>query len=556
MQRNDSLRQTGLTVLTWILAILILCGAGTGAGIAFADEVDSWDDSDVWDDDGSWDDDGNWDDGSWDDDGTWDDDSIWDDDGTWDDNGTWVDDGNSDNGIRDGGNQDDGKQDDGNRDDVKQDDSNRDDDTADEPDAEAYDVKAEAGTGIFQASDESYLREDDKEDPELDEDEYRSFYVNIRNNNPEDQREAPVCYRVDGGVERPFSDEVRRENGTTQYHIDPQEMAALSPGLHEIEVFVDEEPVCTQRLYVERDWDEIMKTPTAEQVESVSNSGRSTYVVFYPQFDESTTGLREYALDFSIDDMDRGTYFSTFTAVVDSSALSQKGLKLDENYGGTSSIYGGFQCLEDGKTGVIMTIWDILGKDAQGNKTVIKAKPLYVDEKAQVFDKEEGSEGEGYFQQFKMEYPWQAQHPYRTLIQVGKNEANGNATATLQVCDLITQEWTKMVTWDLGYPSERILTKNLAGFLENYDTKYCGSVRSANFSNIRGLDAKSGEWVAANSVNFTLNNGVDDFTYVGSYQVGADDSSYYAVTSGVKDLCKPTENMSFSVKNAPSDCPY
>ena len=136
------------------------------------------------------------------------------------------------------------------------------------------------------------------------------------------------------------------------------------------------------------------------------------------------------------------------------------------------------------------------------------------------------------------------------------DEANGNATATLQVCDLITQEWTKMVTWDLGYPSERILTKNLAGFLENYDTKYCGSVRSANFSNIRGLDAKSGEWVAANSVNFTLNNGVDDFSYVGSYQVGADDSSYYAVTSGVKDLCKPTENMSFSVKNAPSDCPY
>ena len=126
----------------------------------------------------------------------------------------------------------------------------------------------------------------------------------------------------------------------------------------------------------------------------------------------------------------------------------------------------------------------------------------------------------------------------------------------MQVCDLITCEWTKLVTWDLGYPSGSIKTEYLCGFLENYDSAYAGSVRSANFSNIRGRDAESGEWVAADTVHFMLNNGIDSFDYVGSYQVGADDSSFYAITSGVDGLCTPTEQMTYSVKNAPAESPY
>ena len=270
---------------------------------------------------------------------------------------------------------------------------------------------------------------------------------------------------------------------------------------------------------------------------------------FYPKF-ESITGLRKYALDFAVDDMDKGTYFSTFVASFDISALSKRGLEIDDNYGSVASFYGGFQCWENGKTGVIMTIWNVLCEDAQGNQTIIKAKPLYVAEKAKILDREEGSAGEGDFQQFLMEYPWQVQNPYRMLIQMGKNEANGNATVTMQVCDLITREWTKMVTWDIGYPSESIRTNYMSGFLENYDVKYCGSVRSVNISNIHGLDAKRGEWVTPDSVKFTLNNAVDDFYYVGSYQVGADDSSYYAITSGVKNLCEPTDKDTFKVTKA------
>ena len=60
--------------------------------------------------------------------------------------------------------------------------------------------------GIFDASNESYLREEDVEDPELDEGEFRSFYVIVKNNNLDDRRDVPVWFRVDGGIEQPMNE--------------------------------------------------------------------------------------------------------------------------------------------------------------------------------------------------------------------------------------------------------------------------------------------------------------------------------------------------------------
>ena len=42
---------------------------------------------------------------------------------------------------------------------------------------------------------------------------------------------------------------------------------------------------------------------------------------------------------------------------------------------------------------------------------------------------------------------------------------------------------------------------------------------------------------------------LDDFNYIGSYQFGADDSSFYAITSGVSGLCEPV-NCSIDDCNA------
>ena len=63
--------------------------------------------------------------------------------------------------------------------------------------------------------------------------------------------------------------------------------------------------------------------------------------------------------------------------------------------------------------------------------------------------------------------------------------------------------------------------------------------------------------MAADSVKFTVNNSMGDLSYTGSYQFGADENSYYAITSGVNDLCKPQESgTSFSVKNPTAEKPY
>ena len=257
--------------------------------------------------------------------------------------------------------------------------------------------------------------------------------------------------------------------------------------------------------------------------------------------------------------MGKGTYVSTLCGGLDVNKLKENGMVFEDNYGAPGIIYTGFQCWEDGRTGLIMSVWDVVGTDAQGNKQVIKATPLYTDEKAVLNSETSESNLEGAFQQLKIEYPFDERHPYRTLMQLGTNEANGNTTLTMQVCDLVSQEWKKIVTWDRGYSSDYIDTEDLAGFLENYNTDYNGSVRSVNFSNIRGLDAASGEWVAADSVTFEANSTMSMLAYMGSYQFGTDGNSYYAITSGVSGLCEFPELKSgttFKVDNASAESPY
>lgn len=239
------------------------------------------------------------------------------------------------------------------------------------------DLTVEGGMGVFSAGDETYLRETDGAEDEPDEDEFLSFYVDIKSDGTADLDDLPAYYRVDGGAERPFSDVSQEEGNEARYHIDLQDMAEMAPGLHEIEVYVNDEVVHTDRFYVPRDWDEIMPDPSEEQISAVSGKGRSTYVVYYPQF-ENTTGITEYAIDFSVDDMSRGTYFSTFNAEMDTANFDKQGLQISENYGTSAGFYGGFQYLEDGRKAIIMTVWDVFCQDGQGNKKSLQGdSPVY-----------------------------------------------------------------------------------------------------------------------------------------------------------------------------------
>lgn len=224
-----------------------------------------------------------------------------------------------------------------------------------------------------------------------------------------------------------------------------------------------------------------------------------------------------------MDDTSRRTCFGTFNAEMDTTDFAERGLRISENYGTSAGFYGGFQCLENGRRAIIMTVWDVICEAGQGNRTVLKATPLYADSEARI--------------KSESDVP-----PSRAI--------SSSSSSTIP-------EWKKLVTWDLGYPSRYIKTEDLSGFLENYLVQYSGDVRSANFSNIRGRSAQSGEWVAADSVTFTVNSSMDVFEYIGSCQFGADDHSYYMITSGTGELNLPDRDKStFSVKDPSDDMPY
>ncbi len=143
------------------------------------------------------------------------------------------------------------------------------------------------------------------------------------------------------------------------------------------------------------------------------------------------------------------------------------------------------------------------------------------------------------------------------LIQMSQSKSTGNSELAMWICDLESMEWTELVKWDLGYSSRVMKTKYLAGFMENYLTQYTGSVRNVSFSNIRGKNYKTGKWVGVKSVEYTVNNSITDLGYMGSYNFGSDDSTFWIITSGVEGLCRlPKSGSEFSVKNVSTDQPY
>ena len=164
---------------------------------------------------------------------------------------------------------------------------------------------------------------------------------------------------------------------------------------------------------------------------------------------------------------------------------------------------------------------------------------------------------EGSFQQFSRPYHWEEKHPYRMLMQMSSSDETGNTVLTMWVCDLVSMKWDRLVSWDLGYKSSYIKTYALAGFMENYGTRYAGSVRNVSFSNIRGRDYQSNRWVAAKSVTFTVNNSMTALKYSGSYNFGSDDSTFWIITSGVNGLCRsPGSGSTYYVSRASEDSPY
>ncbi len=413
-------------------------------------------------------------------------------------------------------------------------------------------LKVTGYLAVYSRSTEQYVRRSDGRLSGLGRDEYVAFSLDLTNQGKGEHWFRDVHFRVDGGEPLRLMDFSLQGNRQTKCHVYHTNMDRMAPGTHKVEFYVNGMLVNTDHFHLIRDWQSIMPYPGSAQIAAVSGKGRSPYVVFYPQFG-AVQGLTEFALDFWIDDMDDYTYFAAMDWEMDVSSLKQKYASVTNDYNDPGGVYCGFQRWENGRTGVIMSVWDVFCKDRSGRTKVYCARELYPEVREGVSK----TSGEGSFQQFIQEYHWEARHPYRMLMQQSTSEDTGNTVLTMWVCDLVSMRWDRLVSFDLGYASAYMHTKSMAGFMENYGTSHAGQVRNVSIANVRGRNYRTGQWVAARDMVFTVNNSITMMDYIGSYSFGADDHSFWIITSGVSGLCRlPKSGSRYSVKYASTDSPY
>ncbi len=413
-------------------------------------------------------------------------------------------------------------------------------------------LTARGGLGVYSISEERFLRESDGNPGSLNTNEYIAFYVSLTNSSGKTQRCTDPCFRVDGG-EKLRLKTFNMENGQkSRCHVFHVNMVKIGPGSHQVDFYAGGSCIFSQTFRLLRDWRALMPYPSRAGIKAAGGKSRSPYIVFYPQF-EGTDGITEYAIDFQIDDMDNGTYFCAIDANLDISALESRYDSVYNDYSTAGSFYCGVQKWKDGRTGVIMSVWDNICRKNNGMVTIVTADQIYPEFR----EGKSSTSGEGRFQQFIQEYQFRTGTPYRILIQLVRAGTGGNSELSMYICDLDANRWDRLVSWDLCYQSRFIRTGSLAGFMENYLKQYAGSVRNVSFSDIRGRNRKNSKWIAAKKVKFTVNNSITELDYRGSYNFGSDASAFWIITSGVEGLCRlPKSGTFFTVKNAATSSPY
>ena len=409
---------------------------------------------------------------------------------------------------------------------------------------------------VHKKSDEKFVRRSDGRMDDLGPDEFISLVIEEKNVSPGEQWLQRPYIRIDGWLDMQWASYSLAADASLHCHVYWGVMQKLSPGPHRFEYIISGKSVYSGYFHLIRPWKKLMPYPLQVLINEANGKVRSPFIGFRPRF-ENVTGITEYAIDFWIDDVDRGTYFSTMNFYMDVSSLEKKYASVSNDYTTPGAAYCGFQIHGDGKLAMIMTVWDVICRDEAGRKTVISAKQLYPEGSA---DANRGI-AEGSHRQRIREYPWKTRHAYRMLMQRTDSPETGNTVLTMFVCDLENMRWDKLVAFDIGYKSKFINAWSISAFMENYEIDYAGSVRSVSMANIRGRDEKTGNWVAAKNGCFTVNSYVPALVGAhavprGSYRFGSDDASFWIITSGVEGLCAPPEKTEFSVVNTATDSPY
>lgn len=411
-------------------------------------------------------------------------------------------------------------------------------------------VEYEFAFAVHSLSQDQYIRHvgPDASQDMLGHDEYYAIYMTIHNNSGKPLTYSRAALLIDG-KEYSYGGGTVQSGKARSMYLGHNTTANILPGKHSCTVRLDGRQVYSTTFKMPRDWGSVINLPTKTQLHTAGRA-RSPYIGWYTNFSDNG-GFTEYSIDLRMDYQPTHTYISPISWWMNLSSLQKRYSKVWSDYGGAGGGYCGFQVWDDGSAAVIMTVWDVFCQDKSGNVRQVKARVLYPEN---AYDTSFDNSSEGSFVHYLYKFDWRPGRDYRLLLQQSVGN-NGNVLLTLWLKDLEAGNWTELYCFDTGLPD--IWISSAAGFVENPNPSVSAYPRAIEFWNIRACMKRTGKWVNAKSVDFSVNASVGKMNYEGSYNFGQDAANCWIITSGTTGLCTPNKKKGpYKVPSTESGAPY
>lgn len=385
--------------------------------------------------------------------------------------------------------------------------------------------------------------------------EFYTYVLHLRYTGDTPIQMKNMSVSVDGGAKWGWGEHTLQPGSVCIYPIYYVNMKnRMTEGAHTVTWYLGQQVLMQKTLtfVADMDWQTAFSLPTEAQIaaHNSTTAARSPYLYGWLKISDQLH-FTEYAIDFKADTLPEATYLCLANMKMDLSALEKQYASVRTEYSSVT-MYAGFQRRYEDTIG-ILSFWDIFCTDKSGHETTLRAQLMY----PTTYNSSASFTGEGEGAHALIPYAWEADHWYRMLLQCSQSADTGTTLVDQWVLDLETGVWTLLSRYDTLIPSS-CFTGPVAFFLENYDPKYSGQVRTMEVCNIRLRRADNGKWQAVSSVTIGARGGLPQ--YEGSYAFGAQGNRFYMITSGVGgdwySQGRVRQNQVLKVTDSAQNSPY
>ena len=298
--------------------------------------------------------------------------------------------------------------------------------------------------------------------------------------------------------------------------------------LNEIRTAVTESPTAAART--ERDWQSLMKFPSAAEIESCNRTATLRSPYLYAWMDTGKGLFTGYSVDFRAEYQPNATYCCLGVFDLDYSGALKN---YSTEYNGVAG-YAGLQRLQNGELKAILSLWDVKYTDRSGRQKTLRATLAYPAGSDDAF----GGEGTG--THCLTGYTWLPGKWYRMQLLCGRSEATGNTTIEMWIRDLSASSQTKLCVYDLGVP-DVCFKGDTCVFLENFYPEFAGAVRTMECKNF-SIYRNSWQKITRGNV------GSESGPYKGSYAFTVSGDTLCMITTGVEGKGSNQGQMQFTLR--------